>query len=66
MDAIGDALQRQEKSRIVCLDDANLFHYNNTLGNVVNSLLQLHQDYPSARVAIFATASDMDLDLALN
>ncbi len=46
MDAIGGALQRQEKSLIVCLDDANLLHYNNLLGDVVNSLLRLHQDYP--------------------
>ena len=63
MDAIGDALQQQEKSLIVCLDDANLLHYNNTLGDVVNSLLRLHQDYPGARAAVFATVSDMDLDL---
>lgn len=64
MDAIGGALQRQGKSLIVCLDDANLLHYNNTLGDVVNSLLRLHQDYPGARAAVFATVSDMDLDLA--
>lgn len=64
MDAIGGALQRQEKSLIVCLDDANLLHYNNTLGDVVNSLLRLHQDYPGARAAVFATISDMDMDLA--
>ncbi|CVK32772.1 protein of unknown function [Methanoculleus bourgensis] len=32
MDAIGGALQRQGKSLIVCLDDANLLHYNNMLG----------------------------------
>jgi len=64
MDAIGDALQRREISLIVCLDDANLLHYNNTLGDVVNSLLRLHQDYPGARAAVFATVSDMDLDLA--
>lgn len=64
MDAIGGALQRQEKSLIVCLDDANLLHYNNTLGDVVNSLLRLHQDYPGARAAVFATVSDMDMDLA--
>jgi len=63
MDAIGDALQQQEKSLIVCLDDANLLHYNNTLGDVVNSLLRLHQDYPGARAAVFATVSDVDLDL---
>ena len=64
MDAIGGALQRREISLIVCLDDANLLHYNNTLGDVVNSLLRLHQDYPGARAAVFATVSDMDLDLA--
>jgi len=64
MDAIGGALQRQEKSLIVCLDDANLLHYNNTLGDVVNSLLRLHQDYPGVRAAVFATVSDMNLDLA--
>jgi len=64
MDAIGGALQRQEKSLIVCLDDANLLHYNNLLGDVVNSLLRLHQDYPGARAAVFATVSDMNLDLA--
>ena len=64
LDAIGGALQRQEKSLIVCLDDANLLHYNNTLGDVVNSLLRLHQDYPGVRAAVFATVSDMDLDLA--
>lgn len=64
MDAIGGALQRQGKSLIVCLDDANLLHYNNTLGDVVNSLLRLHQDYPGARAAVFATISDMDMDLA--
>ncbi|NLA99648.1 MAG: ORC1-type DNA replication protein [Methanomicrobiales archaeon] len=64
MDAIGGALQRQEKSLIICLDDANLLHYNNTLGDVVNSLLRLHQDYPGARAAVFATVSDMDMDLA--
>ncbi len=64
MDAIGGALLRQDKSLIVCLDDANLLHYNNTLGDVVNSLLRLHQDYPGARAAVFATVSDMDLDLA--
>lgn len=64
MDAIGGALQRQEKSLIICLDDANLLHYNNTLGDVVNSLLRLHQDYPGARAAVFATVSDMDIDLA--
>jgi len=63
MDAIGGALQQQERSLIVCLDDANLLHYNNTLGDVVNSLLRLHQDYPGARAAVFATVSDMDLDL---
>jgi len=63
MDAIGDALQQQEKSLIVCLDDANLLHYNNTLGDVINSLLRLHQDYPGARAAVFATVSDVDLDL---
>ncbi len=64
LDAIGGALQRQEKSLIVCLDDANLLHYNNLLGDVVNSLLRLHQDYPGARAAVFATVSDMNLDLA--
>jgi len=64
LDAIGAALQRQEKSLIVCLDDANLLHYNNLLGDVVNSLLRLHQDYPGARAAVFATVSDMNLDLA--
>ena len=64
LDAIGGALQRREISLIVCLDDANLLHYNNTLGDVVNSLLRLHQDYPGARAAVFATVSDMDLDLA--
>jgi len=64
MDAIGGALQRQEKSLIVCLDDANLLHYNNTLGDVVNSLLRLHQDYPGVRAAVFATVSDMNIDLA--
>ncbi|PKL55294.1 MAG: cell division control protein 6 [Methanomicrobiales archaeon HGW-Methanomicrobiales-6] len=64
LDAIGGALQRQEKSLIVCLDDANLLHYNNTLGDVVNSLLRLHQDYPGARAAVFATVSDMNLDIA--
>ena len=64
LDAIGGTLQRQEKSLIVCLDDANLLHYNNTLGDVVNSLLRLHQDYPGARAAVFATVSDMNLDLA--
>ena len=64
MDAIGGALQRREISLIVCLDDANLLHYNNTLGDVVNSLLRLHQDYPGARAAVFATVSDMNLDLA--
>jgi cell division control protein 6 len=63
MDAIGGALQQQERSLIVCLDDANLLHYNNTLGDVINSLLRLHQDYPGARAAVFATVSDMDLDL---
>ncbi|MBP8675963.1 MAG: ORC1-type DNA replication protein [Methanoculleus sp.] len=63
MDAIGGALQRQEESLIVCLDDANLLHYNNLLGDVVNSLLRLHQDYPGARAAVFATVSDMDIDL---
>lgn len=56
--------ERREISLIVCLDDANLLHYNNTLGDVVNSLLRLHQDYPGARAAVFATVSDMDLDLA--
>ena len=64
MDAIGGALQRQGKSLIVCLDDANLLHYNNMLGDVINTLLRLHQDYPGARAAVFATVSDMDLDLA--
>ncbi len=64
MDVIGGALQRQDKSLIVCLDDANLLHYNNLLGDVVNSLLRLHQDYPGARAAVFATVSDMNLDLA--
>ena len=64
MDAIGGALQRREISLIVCLDDANLLHYNNLLGDVVNSLLRLHQDYPGARAAVFATVSDMNLDLA--
>ncbi len=64
LDAIGGALQRQDKSLIVCLDDANLLHYNNLLGDVVNSLLRLHQDYPGARAAVFATVSDMNLDLA--
>ena len=63
MDAIGGALQQQERSLNVCLDDANLLHYNNTLGDVINSLLRLHQDYPGARAAVFATVSDMDLDL---
>jgi len=63
LDAIGGALQRQQKSLIVCLDDANLLHYNNMLGDVINTLLRLHQDYPGARVGVFATLSDMDLDL---
>jgi len=63
IDAIGGALRRQKKSLIVCLDDANLLQYDNILGDVINSLLRLHQDYPGARAAVFATVSDMDLDL---
>ncbi|OPZ30652.1 MAG: cell division control protein 6 [Synergistetes bacterium ADurb.BinA166] len=41
-----------------------MLHYNNLFGDVVNSLLRLHQDYPGARAAVFATVSDMNLDLA--
>lgn len=36
---------------------------DNILGDVINSLLRLRQDYPGARAVVFATASDMDLDL---
>ncbi len=64
IDAIGGALQQEDRSLIVCLDDANLLHYNDVLGDVINSLIRLHQDYPGARVSVFAIVSDMGLDLA--
>jgi archaeal cell division control protein 6 len=64
MDAIGGALQRQGVVLLVCLDDANLLHYDGTLNGVLNSLLRLHQDYPGVRTGVFATVSDMDVDLS--
>ncbi len=63
MDAIGDALQKQESSLVVCLDDANLLHYAGTLGDVLNSLLRLHQDYPGTKVGVFVTISDVEINL---
>ncbi len=66
MDAIGDALQKRKVGLIVCLDDANLLHYDGTLGDVLNSLLRLHQDYPGVRAGVFTTISDVDLDLVRN
>ncbi|MDN7023590.1 ORC1-type DNA replication protein [Methanoculleus sp. FWC-SCC1] len=63
MDAIGDSLQKRKLSLVVCLDDANLLHYDGVLGDVLNSLLRLHQDYPGVRTGVFATISDIDLDL---
>lgn len=63
-DAACRRLQKDDKTLILCLDDANYLLYENEINNVLYPLLRVHEEYESVRVGVIVIFSDMDVDFS--